>query len=251
MTIKRSCLTLRFWCLFQADLPSAISLSEVVRNLGLPNFAHWTSIKRGAQAPSPSESSASTTGGRLWRSRVILHGWFGAMLSDTSWAATTSSTRTAIEAPRRGGSRIRAITGPAIAASSLAANTISSVAGCVPDGYLLIDAISRVRARQSHRRQLGIQGRSTLSGSGQLADTSPPPPGKGLDLPPARNVPGTASRSSVPASPGAASHGRVSGPWKMIPRQNRWRARSPSPVEASRECSQSSTETWVAGVSRR
>ena len=34
-------------------------------------------------------------------------------------------------------------------------------------------------------------------------------------------------------------------------RQKRRRARSPTPCESSRECSQASTERWVAGVSRR
>ena len=123
-----------------------------------------------------------------------------------------------IAAPRRSGSRIRTITGPAIAASSLSA--ISTVAGCAPDGYPVINAILRIQARQSHRRQLGIQGRSPPSGSGQLAGTFPPSPlsrREGLDLPPARNGPGSASRPSGPAVTEAASHGRGSGPSKTAP----------------------------------
>ena len=198
--------------------------------------------------------SASTAGGKPGEVASSSTDGSGAMLFDTSWAATTASTRTSIEAPWCSGCRIRAITGPGIAVSSLSA--ISTVAECAPDGYLFVDAIPRIQARQSRRCRLGIQGLSPLSGSGQLAGTFSPfpplPPEEGLDLPPARNVPGSAPRPSVPAVTGAASHGRGSGPSKMMPRQNRRRARSPpSPVEGSSECPQNSTERWVAGVSRR
>ena len=160
--------------------------------------------------PSPSENSAcsaSTTGAKPGEVASSSTDGSGAMRSDTSWAGTTSSTRTAIEAPSRSGSRIRAITGPAIAGSGLSPS--SSVAGCAPNGCLFVDAISRIQARQSHMRH--PTGASSASravhrrpGVGSLPATFPLPlsrPERGLTSLQREMVPAPHPARAFPPSP--------------------------------------------------